>query len=70
MPIPQTPAQQAVTDRHNELVKERYRSPNITDWLMTVGNVEEGYLEIPSNETLSGHAEILEFDVEDYDFDE
>ena len=66
----QTKEQQLITDRYNELVKERYQSPNITDWIMANGNMDEEYIEISSSETLSGHAEILEFNAEDYGYGE
>ncbi|MEE8432390.1 MAG: hypothetical protein V3S16_14170 [Candidatus Desulfatibia sp.] len=51
---------------HNLLVKEEYRLEGhqigrFGAWLDDKGNFDEGYIEIPSNETLSGHAEILEF---------
>ncbi|MDH5572530.1 MAG: hypothetical protein OEY89_12245 [Gammaproteobacteria bacterium] len=31
------------------------------NWVSEKGNFEEGYIEIPGNETLSGHAVILDW---------
>jgi len=53
--------------QYNEAVKAEYKCDiaNFADWLATDGHedfeTEEMYIEIPSNETLSGHAEILDW---------
>ena len=46
---------------HNEKVKEQYQPElsDFIDWLSEVAH--DNYAEIPSNETLSGHAEILDW---------
>ena len=46
-------------------VKAGYLTPEpigFANWVYDNANFEEKYIEIPSNETLSGHAEILELD--------
>ncbi len=50
-------------DRHNKLVKSDYISENTNmfmTWVDQDANFDEDYIEISSNETLSGHAEILD----------
>ena len=60
---------QVILDLHNSKVKEEYVSPNIFDfWVWVEGSIsldaEEPYIEIASNETLSGNACIIELDWE------
>ena len=55
---------EALLKQHNQLVKPRYICTDIAGferWLDSNGHDDEGYIEISSNETLSGHAEILEY---------
>jgi len=50
--------------RHNNLVKPEYICNDkrvFNNWLAQFANDEEQYIEIASNETLSGHAEILDW---------
>jgi hypothetical protein len=52
-------------EKHNRLVKDQYKCDKMdlfVMWLENHGNDDEGYIEIPSNQTISGHAEILEYD--------
>ena len=53
-----------LTNTHNSLVSDKYVVDDVTPWILTEQTLNEGYIEIPSNQTKSGHAEILEFDVE------
>jgi len=56
---------QKLMEKHNSLVKESYICTSITSfhtWLYADANFDEGYIEISSNETISGHAEILEIE--------
>ena len=50
-------------DLHSIKVKENYKTTFslFTDWVRMNANENENYLEIPSNETISGHAEILDW---------
>ena len=56
----------ALVDRHNSMVKPEFAtSPDFfARWVEDEGNFEEDYIEISSNETLSGHAEILDLEPE------
>ena len=52
-------------EQHNLKVKDAYKVEEhqigrFCVWVDDKANFEEGYIEIPSNETLSGHAEILD----------
>lgn len=54
-------------EQHNSLVKEDYKVEGyhinrFCAWVDNNANFNEGYIEIPGNETLSGHAEILELE--------
>lgn len=53
-----------LVDIHNSMVKPEFEtSPNFfARWVEDEGNLEEAYIEISSNETLSGHAEILDLE--------
>ncbi len=58
--------------QHNEQVKETYRVESIgvfADWIESCANDDNNlsfpYIEIASNETLSGHACIIELDWEE-----
>lgn len=56
---------QDLMTEHNRLVKETYKSTNINtfrNYILNEESFSDGYIEIPSNETLSGHAEILELE--------
>jgi len=56
---------QKLMEKHNSLVKVGYTCASITNfksWLHADANFDEGYIEISSNETISGHAEILEIE--------
>ena len=49
--------------QHNNLVIDCYRCSfdNFCDWVGQHGNFDENYIEIPKNQTCSGHAEILDW---------
>ena len=52
---------------HNQIVKDDYlsnESQGFYNWIYQSGDFIDRYIEIPSNETQSGNAEIL--DLEDY----
>jgi len=52
-------------ERHNKLVRLRFWSEwtdGFCSWVDSKANFSEGYIEIPSYQTLSGHAEILELE--------
>ncbi len=52
---------------HNNLVIERYKCNDLecfVNWIYQRGDFVDQYIEIPANETISGHAEIL--DLEEY----
>jgi len=49
---------------HNSLVKDMYKSESVyafLRWFEACKNEDEHYIEIPSNQCKSGHAEILDF---------
>ena len=54
---------QELMQAHNSLVNERYIVTNpdsMISWLHVAANYSDQYIEISSNEALSGHAEILD----------
>lgn len=50
-------------ESHNNKVKSKYQTTLylFEDWLYLNGDEDECYIEIPENETKSGHAEILDW---------
>ena len=48
---------------HNDSVKKKYQCSfeQFWDWIAMDANQEEKYIEIPRHQTLSGHAEILDW---------
>ncbi len=49
--------------QYTSAVKDNYKCDfdKFAEWLARDGDEAEAYIEIPSNETLSGHAEILDW---------
>jgi len=51
-------------EQHNKLVVSKWRINDMSTfkhWLISFGDWDNNYVEIPSHETLSGHAEILDW---------
>ena len=57
----------AVMAQHNRLVKPRFYCEDLEaflNWLVMAANTNEHYVEVPSYQTLSGHAEIIDLDAD------
>ena len=51
-------------EQHNRLTKESYHVDSLAifeNWLLSEESFTDNYVEISSNETISGHAEILDW---------
>jgi hypothetical protein len=51
---------QELLERHNTLVKPSYKVEDLNVFIDYINQNYDGYIEIPSNQCKSGHAEILE----------